>query len=103
MELMLSCRQIAAEMRGLALKTNTITFRPVAPAAKQKNLHYLSARKGDWWDAVFQSLQEKNFHHPLRSSHSDWWPVPNFDESICRIVSEEFPKFEPHLRLIQRL
>jgi hypothetical protein len=30
---MLSCRQIAAEMSGLALKTNTITFRPVAPDA----------------------------------------------------------------------
>ncbi|KAG8157954.1 hypothetical protein KVR01_012226 [Diaporthe batatas] len=103
LELMLSCRQIAAEMRGLALKTNVITFRPVAPPAKQSNLQYLLNSKDEWWDAVFQSLQEKNFNHPLRSSRKDWWPVPNFDESICRTVSEEFPKFEPHLRLIQRL
>lgn len=101
---MLSCRQIAAEMKGLALKTNTITFRPAGPDAKQKNLFYLwNAVGSDWWGAVFESLQEKDFDHPLRLSAGDWWPVPNFDESICRMVSEEFPKFGPHLRLIQRL
>lgn len=103
LELMLSCRQIAAEMRGLALKINTITFTTVAPDAKQSNLRYFEKTAPDWWDAVFKCLQEKDFNHPLRSSAKDWWPVPNFDESVCRAVSEAFPKFEPHLRLIQRL
>lgn len=100
---MLSCQQIAAEMEGLALKTNTITFTSVAPDAKQSNLSFFDYQMKEWWDETFDRLFEKNFNHPLRQSRLDWWPVANFDDSVYRTVAEEFPKFEPHLRMIQLL
>lgn len=100
---MLSCRQIAAEMQGLALKTNTITFSSFAPAAKQRNLdfnhHQFSV--GGWWSATFGSLLEQDWNNPSRQIDQEWWPVPNFDETVYRSVAEAFPKFEPHLRTIQ--
>lgn len=96
---MLSCRQIAAEMQGLALKTNTITFSSSAPAAKQRNLACYKLH--GWWRKTFSCLQEQDCSKPSFETDGEWWPVPNFDESVCRTVAEAFPKFEPHLRIIQ--
>lgn len=101
---MLSCQQIAGEMHGLALKLNTITFSSVVvPDKKQQNMYYYFQHRSLFVNRLFTHLQEKNFNHPLRQSDSDWWPEPNFDESVCRTVAEAFPKFEPHLRHIQSL
>lgn len=101
LELMLSCRQIAAEMQGLALNTNTITFSSFAPAAKQRNLDYYNSELVYWWNKTFRSLLEQDWNNPSRQIAKEWWPVPNFDESVYRSVAEAFPKFEPHLRTIQ--
>lgn len=100
---MLSCRQIAAEMQGLALKSNTITFSSFAPAAKQHNLRYFhhDGYIRRWWNRTFKCLLEEDWINPSRQTDEEWWPVPNFDESVYRIVAEAFPKFEPHLKTIQ--
>lgn len=98
---MLSCRQIAAEMQGLALKSNTITFSSFAPAAKQRNLSYYAGEFRAWWMETFECLREQDWINPSRQTDEEWWPVPNFDESVYRIVAEAFPKFEPHLKTIQ--
>lgn len=100
---MLSCQQIAQEMQGLALKTNTITFTSVSPPAKRGNIRHFEKWMGSFWDRAFKCLQEKDFNHPLRQSERDWRPVPNFDDSVYTTVANAFPKFEPHLRIIRTL
>ncbi|KAI7778828.1 hypothetical protein LA080_001609 [Diaporthe eres] len=101
LNLMLSCRQIAAEMQGLALNTNTITFSSCSPAAKQRNIAYCQVTSYGWWNRTFSCLWEEDSRNPSNQDNDEWWPVPNFDESVCRTIAEAFPKFEPHLRTIQ--
>ncbi|KAL1863875.1 hypothetical protein Daus18300_008024 [Diaporthe australafricana] len=103
LQLMLSCKQIAQEMQGLALKTNIITFSCVAPPAKRRNLDYHCSTIHHLWNKVFRCLLEGDYDHPLRQSEQEWWPVANFDESVYRMVADAFPKFKPHLRTIQLL